>query len=94
MFVIEVSGKKDSVVLETVKNLSVNTARDFVTEVDEKSVILVKVSSSPHLRHPVNSLQTLLAETYGTGWAEAGKSAVQSPDSHRIPYLSPSLYTP
>lgn len=42
VFVIEVSGKKDNVVLETVRNLSVNTARDFVTEVDEKSIVLVK----------------------------------------------------
>lgn len=42
VFVIEVSGKKDSVVLETIKNLFVMAARDFVTEVDEKSVILVK----------------------------------------------------
>lgn len=42
VFVIEVSGKKDSVVLETVKNLFVTASRDFVTEVDEKSVVLVK----------------------------------------------------
>lgn len=42
VFVIEVSGKKDSIVMETVKNLFVSTTRDFVTEVDEKSVILVK----------------------------------------------------
>lgn len=42
VFVIEVSGKKDGVVMETVKNLFASTTRDFVTEVDEKSVILVK----------------------------------------------------
>lgn len=42
VFVIEVSGKKDSVVVETVKNLFVTAARDFVTEVDEYSVVLVK----------------------------------------------------
>lgn len=42
VFIIEVSGKKDSIVMETVKNLFVSTTRDFVTEVDEKSVILVK----------------------------------------------------
>lgn len=42
VFVIELSGKKDSVVLETIKNLFVMASRDFVTEVDEKSVILVK----------------------------------------------------
>ncbi len=42
VFVIEVSGKKDDAVLETVRNLFANTARDFVVEVDEKSVVLVK----------------------------------------------------
>lgn len=42
VFVIEVAGEKDSVVLETVKNLFVAASRDFVTEVDEKSVVLVK----------------------------------------------------
>lgn len=42
VFVIEVTGKKDSAVMEMVKNLFVSGTRDFVTEVDEKSVILVK----------------------------------------------------
>lgn len=42
VFVIEVTGRKDSVVLETVKNLFVTAARDFVTEVDDTSVILIK----------------------------------------------------
>ncbi len=42
VFVIEVSGKKDGVVVETIKNLFASGTRDFVTEVDEKSVILVK----------------------------------------------------
>ena len=42
VFIIAVSGKKDSIVMETVKNLFASTTRDFVTEVDEKSVILVK----------------------------------------------------
>ena len=42
VFIIEVSGKKDGVVMETVKNLFAATTRDFITEVDERSVILVK----------------------------------------------------
>ena len=42
VFIIEVSGKKDGAVIETVKNLFASTTRDFITEVDEKSVILVK----------------------------------------------------
>ena len=42
VFVIEIMGKKDTLVMETIKNLFVTKMRDFVTEVDEKSVILVK----------------------------------------------------
>lgn len=42
VYVIEVKGKKDSTVIETVKNLFVTKTRDFVTEIDEKSIILIK----------------------------------------------------
>ncbi|NBH14658.1 PucR family transcriptional regulator [Lachnospiraceae bacterium] len=42
VFVIEVSGEKDGAVMETIRNLFAASPRDFVTEVDEKSVILVK----------------------------------------------------
>ncbi len=42
VYVIEIEGKKDAAVMETVKNLFVTKTRDFVTEIDEKSVILVK----------------------------------------------------
>lgn len=42
VYVIEISGRKDTTVMETVKNLFVTKTRDFVTEIDEKSVILVK----------------------------------------------------
>ena len=42
VFVIEVAGKKDSIVVETVKSMFVDSAKDFVTEVDEQSVVLVK----------------------------------------------------
>jgi len=42
VYVIEIEGRKDTTVMETVKNLFVTKTRDFVTEIDEKSVILVK----------------------------------------------------
>ena len=42
VYVIEIEGRKDAAVMETVKNLFVTKTRDFVTEIDEKSVILVK----------------------------------------------------
>ena len=42
VFVIDIGGKKDNTVMEMVKNLFVNKTKDFVTEVDEQSIILVK----------------------------------------------------
>lgn len=42
VFIIDVEGKKDGVVMETVKNLFAAKTRDFITEVDEKSIVLVK----------------------------------------------------
>ena len=42
VFVIDVERKKDSTIMEMVKNLFVTKAKDFVTEVDEQSIILVK----------------------------------------------------
>ena len=42
VYVIEIEGRKDAAVMETVKNLFVTRTRDFVTEIDEKSVILIK----------------------------------------------------
>lgn len=42
VYVIEIEGRKDAAVMETVKNLFVTKTRDFVTEIDEKSVILIK----------------------------------------------------
>lgn len=42
VYVIEIEGRKDVTVMETVKNLFVTKTRDFVTEIDEKSVILIK----------------------------------------------------
>lgn len=42
VYIIDVGGKKDGAVMETVKNLFAVQTRDFVTEVDEKCMILVK----------------------------------------------------
>ena len=42
VFIIDVAGKKDGIVMETVKNLFAIQNRDFVTEVDEKNIILIK----------------------------------------------------
>lgn len=43
VYVIEVlGGHKESIIMELVKNLFMNKGKDFVTEIDEKSVILIK----------------------------------------------------
>lgn len=42
VYVIEVDGRKDTVLLETVKNLFSDRNKDFVTELDEQSIILIK----------------------------------------------------
>lgn len=42
VYIIDVGGKKDGVVMETVKNLFAAQNRDFITEVDERSIILIK----------------------------------------------------
>ena len=42
VFVIDVGGKKDSTTMELVKNLFVTKTKDFVTEIDEQTIILVK----------------------------------------------------
>lgn len=42
VYIIDVAGKKDGVVKETIKNLFAAKTRDFITEVDEKSIILIK----------------------------------------------------
>ena len=42
VFVIDLERKKDTTAMELVKNLFVTKAKDFVTEVDEQSIILIK----------------------------------------------------
>lgn len=42
VYVIEIDGRKDTVILETVKNLFADRNKDFVTELDEQNIILIK----------------------------------------------------
>lgn len=42
VYVIELEGRKDSTAMELVKNLFVTKTRDFVTELDEQSIVLIK----------------------------------------------------
>ena len=62
VFVIEIEGKKDTTVMETVKNLFVTKTRDFVTEVDEKSVILVKDCRDLKGEDDLHSLASMIVD--------------------------------
>ena len=42
VYVIEVEGKKDTLILDLVKSMFGGSARDFVTEIDEQSIIVIK----------------------------------------------------
>ena len=42
VYVIEVEGKKDTYIMEMVKSLFGGSSRDFVTEIDEQSIIVIK----------------------------------------------------
>ena len=42
VFVIEVEGRKDSYMMELVKGMFAGSGQDFVTEVDEQNIILIK----------------------------------------------------
>lgn len=42
VYVVEVEGRKDSVIVEMIKNLFADRNRDFVTELDEQNIILIK----------------------------------------------------
>lgn len=42
VFIIELESKKDTAAMELVKNLFITKTKDFVTEVDEQSIVVVK----------------------------------------------------
>jgi len=66
VFIIEVSGKQDGAVIETVKNLFASTTRDFITEVDEKSVILVKDVRDMGSEKELESLAEMIVDNLQT----------------------------
>lgn len=66
VYIIEVSGKKDGAVIETVKNLFASTTRDFITEVDEKSVILVKDVRDMESEKELESLAEMIVDNLQT----------------------------
>lgn len=66
VYVIEVEAKKDAAVIETVKNLFVTKTRDFVTEVDEKSIILIKDCREMKTEEELYSLACMIIDNMHT----------------------------
>ncbi len=62
VFVIEIDGKRDMTVMETIKNLFVTKTKDFVTEVDEKSVILVKDTRELGKEEDLHALASMIVD--------------------------------
>ena len=62
VYVIEIEGRKDAAVMETIKNLFVTRTRDFVTEIDEKSVILVKDCRDMKKEEDLYSLASMIID--------------------------------
>lgn len=62
VFVIEVEGKKDATVMELVKNLFVTRTKDFVTEVDEQSIILIKDTKEMESEEDLRALASMIVD--------------------------------
>ena len=62
VYVIEIEGKKDSTAMETVKNLFVTKTRDYVTEVDEQSIILIKDTRDMQGEDSLRSLASMIVD--------------------------------
>jgi len=62
VYIIEIEGRKDAAVMETVKNLFVTRTKDFVTEVDEKNVILIKDCRDMKKEEELMSLASMIID--------------------------------
>lgn len=63
VYVIEVEGKNDSVIMETVKGLFSDKNKDFVTEVDEQNIILVKDATELGFEEEAENIARMIVDT-------------------------------
>lgn len=63
VYVIEVEGKNDSVIMETVKGLFSDKNKDFVTEVDEQNIILVKDATELGSEEEAENIARMIVDT-------------------------------
>lgn len=66
VYVIDLEGKKDSTAMELVKNLFVTKTRDFVTEIDEQSIILIKDVRDMKSEDELDSLASMIVDNMHT----------------------------
>lgn len=66
VYIIDVAGKKDGVVMETVKNLFTVQSRDFITEVDEKCIILIKDVREMSTEEELSELADMIVDNIQT----------------------------
>lgn len=66
VYVIEVEGRKDTVILETVKNLFADRNKDFVTELDEQNIILIKNAEEIKSEADAEKLAKMLVDNLHT----------------------------
>lgn len=62
VFIVELEGKKDSTAMELVKNLFVTKTKDFVTEVDEQSIILIKDTREMEEDEELETLASMIVD--------------------------------
>lgn len=62
VFVIDLENKKDATAMELVKNLFVSKTRDFVTEVDEQSIVLIKDTSEMNDETALSSMADMIVD--------------------------------
>lgn len=66
VFVIDVEGKKDSTTMELVKNLFVTKTKDFVTEIDEQTIILIKDTRDMKTDNELQNLARVIVDNMHT----------------------------
>ena len=66
VFVIDVEGKKDSTTMELVKNLFVTKTKDFVTEIDEQTIILIKDTRDMKSDKELHNLAHVIVDNMNT----------------------------
>ena len=62
VFVIDLGNKKDSTAMELVKNLFMTRTGDFITEVDERAVILIKDSSDMETEGDLEAMARMIVD--------------------------------